>query len=64
VKITSEKKKNHIHAKLQRDCGGLNMFAPGSGTVRRCGLVGGSLSITLRVIFETFFLAVWKTVFS
>ena len=30
------------------ECGGLNMFGPGSGTssgTRRCGLVGGSMSL-------------------
>jgi hypothetical protein len=26
-------------------CGGLNMFGPGSGTIRTCGLVGGSMSL-------------------
>ena len=26
-------------------CGGLNMLGPGNGTVRRCGLVGGSVSL-------------------
>jgi hypothetical protein len=26
-------------------CGGLNMLGPGSGTVWRCGLVGGSVSL-------------------
>jgi hypothetical protein len=25
-------------------CGGLNIFGPGNGTTRRCGLVGGSVS--------------------
>ena len=24
-------------------CGGLNMFGPGSGTIRRCGFVGGGV---------------------
>jgi hypothetical protein len=26
-------------------CGDLNMLGPGSGTIRRCGLVGGSVSL-------------------
>ena len=26
-------------------CGGLNMLGPGSGTIWRCGLVGGSVSL-------------------
>ena len=26
-------------------CGGLNMLGPGSGTIRRCGLVEGSMSL-------------------
>jgi hypothetical protein len=25
------------------ECGGLNILGPGSGTIRRCGLVGGSV---------------------
>jgi hypothetical protein len=26
-------------------CGGLNILGPGSGIIRRCGLVGGSMSL-------------------
>jgi hypothetical protein len=26
-------------------CGDLNMLGPGSGTVRRCGLVGGGVAL-------------------
>ena len=26
-------------------CGGWNMLDPGSGSIRRCGLVGGSVSL-------------------
>ena len=33
-------------------CGGLNMLGLGSGTIRRCGLVGGSVSVTIGVGFE------------
>ena len=34
-----------VEEKVYYRCGGLNMFGQGSGTVRRCGLVGGSLSL-------------------
>ena len=27
------------------ECGGLNMSGPGSGNIRSCGLVGGSVSL-------------------
>jgi len=27
------------------ECGGLHMLGPGSGTIRGCGLVGGSVSL-------------------
>jgi hypothetical protein len=27
------------------DCGGLNMLGPGSGIIKRCGLVGESVSL-------------------
>ena len=33
-----------------RDCGGLNMLGPESGSFRRCGLVGGSVSLWLWVL--------------
>jgi hypothetical protein len=28
-----------------QDCGGLNMLIPGSGTIRRCGLVGVGVAL-------------------
>jgi hypothetical protein len=28
------------------ECGDLNMLVPGSGTIRRCSLVGGSVSLS------------------
>jgi hypothetical protein len=37
-------------------CGGLNMLGPGSGTIRRCGLDGGSVSLWAW--------PAWKPVFS
>ena len=36
------------------------MLGPGSGTVRRCGLVGGSVLLG-RVGFKTLLLATWET---
>jgi hypothetical protein len=30
---------------VKRLCGGLNMLGPGSGTISRCGHVGGSVSL-------------------
>jgi hypothetical protein len=30
---------------MQIVCGGLNMLGPGTGTIRRRGLVGGSVSL-------------------
>lgn len=57
-------------------CGGLNMLAPGSGTSRRCGLVGESVALleevwpcwrkygTVSVYNETLLLATWEPVFS
>jgi hypothetical protein len=36
-------------------CGGLTMLSPGSGTIRRCGLVEGSVSLwgwALRLFFQ------------
>jgi hypothetical protein len=43
-------------------CGGLNMLGPEIGTIRRCDLVGGSVSLW-QIGFESLFLAVWETVF-
>jgi hypothetical protein len=34
-----------ISLRWRGDSGGLNMIGPGSGTMRRCGLVGGSMSL-------------------
>ena len=48
------------------DCDGLCMLGPGSGTTRRCGLVGvgrslvGGSEITVGVGFKTLLLAAWK----
>jgi len=39
----------------------LNMLGPGNSTIRRCGLVG--VSVTVGVGFETLLLAAWKPVF-
>ena len=33
------------HDMLVRKCGGLYMFGPGSGTIRRCGLVGVGVAL-------------------
>ena len=44
-------------------CGCLNMFGPGSGTLRRCDLVGGSVSLW-GLGFETLLLATWEAVFT
>jgi hypothetical protein len=41
------------------------MLGPGSGTIRRCGLVGGSVLLGEgRKGFETLLLALWRTVYS
>jgi hypothetical protein len=32
------------------------MLGPGSGTIRRYGFIGGSVSVTIGVDFETFLL--------
>ena len=50
-------------------CDVLNMLGPGSGTLRRFGLVKVGMAfwrkcVTVGVGFETLFLAAWKTVFS
>jgi hypothetical protein len=37
------------------ECGDLNMLDPGSGTIKKCGLLGGSVS-PWGVGFETLFL--------
>jgi hypothetical protein len=35
----------HSRKAKQGPCGGLNMLGPGSGTIRRCGLIGASVSL-------------------
>jgi hypothetical protein len=50
-------------------CGGLNMLGPGSGTIRRCGLVEVGVALLEEVChcrrgFKTLILAAWKPVFS
>jgi hypothetical protein len=42
---------------------GLHMLGPGSGTIRRCGLVGVGVCVTVDVGFKTLILAAWKPVF-
>jgi hypothetical protein len=44
-------------------CDGLHMLGPGSGTIRRCGLVR-SRCVIVGVGFKTLILAAWKSVFS
>ena len=45
------------------ECGGLNMLDPGSGTIRKCGLVGRIVSLW-GIHNETLLLTIWKPVFS
>ena len=49
-------------------CGGSYMLSPGSGTIRRCDLVGVGVAllkedVTVGVGFKTLILVVWKPVF-
>ena len=41
---------DHVHSGLSQMslCGGLNLLGPGSGTIRRCGLVGVGVGMSLR----------------
>jgi hypothetical protein len=39
-------------------CDGLYMLGPGCGTIRKCGLVGVVVSVTVGVGFKTLILAV------
>jgi hypothetical protein len=43
---------------------GLYMLGPGSGTIRRCGLVGGSVSLWVWSLKPSLILAAWKPIFS
>ena len=48
---------------------GLNILGPGSGTIRRCGLVGVGLTLLKKCVivgmgFKTLILGPWKPVFS
>jgi hypothetical protein len=47
------------HKKMFHQCGGLYMLGPGSGTIRRCGLVGLGISLWVWALV----LAAWKVVF-
>ena len=43
--LIHQKGKTNYKNLRQHTCSGLNMFGPGSDTIRRYGLVGGSVSL-------------------
>jgi len=48
-----------LSEKIRKDtCDDLDMLGPGSGMIRRCGLVGGSVSLW-EMFLETLLLAAW-----
>ena len=58
-----------VHFKIECDlafeqcrCDSLYMLGPQSGTIRRCGLVG--VSVTVGMGFKALVLVAWKQVFS
>jgi hypothetical protein len=48
----------------QGSCGGLNMLGLGSGTFRKCGLVGGSVLVAVGVDLESFLLCLWNKIWN
>jgi hypothetical protein len=57
--------RNCIKGSEHWECDGLYMLCPGSGTIRRCGLVGVGVSMWVRVLKPgSQGLAAWKPIFS
>ena len=64
-----EKGKREWREDKMTSCDGLYMLDPGSGTIKRYGLVGVGMvfwrkCVTVGVDFKTVTLAAWKSIFS
>ena len=49
LKESKEEHTEGIGGRKEGRCGGLNMLGPGSGTIRRCGLVGVGVALLKEV---------------